>query len=141
MAIIRDYSISDYFEQQQHRNSIDQTNQQFPGELLPENIIRSECALVNTAVFRDHLDRPVAALISDPEFQQLAFGKLLIWQDGKMIAAIAPLEDFGRPGANAAIAVEEQIIFPSLDHSFRPRWTVIAEPSATKADVGFSKRD
>jgi hypothetical protein len=116
MAIVRDYSISDYFKQQQHRNYIDQAHQQIPGKFLPEKIIDSECSSINATVFCDYLYCSAALFISDSEFSQLTFRKILIWRNGELVAAIDPVEEFGGPGADAAITVKEQIIVSSLDH-------------------------
>src|SRR5262249_52313670 len=98
-------------------------------------------ARVNAAFARDDLQRPRTLLVIDPERRQFAFVEGLIRLDDEAATAVHPLRDFGRPGADAAIAVEEQIIAARFDfHIFTPFRTTTAEPSATKAEAGFALR-
>src|SRR5262245_47437443 len=141
MAVVRHDAIADHFKQQQHRDRVDQKHGQRPGRLPPQKVIDAERACVNTAFARNNLQRPRAFFVIDPESHQFAFVKHLIWLDGELMIAIHPPCEFGRPRADAAVAVEEQIIMARFDpHILTPFRTTTADPSATKADPGFALR-
>src|SRR5262245_38912600 len=141
MTVVCHDTIADHLKQQEHRDRINQKHRQRPGKPPPQKVIDAERARVNTPLARDDLQLPRALFVSDPEPRQLAFVERLIRLDGEPATAIHPLGDLGRPRADAAIAVEEQIIASLLDpHILAPFRTMMAEPSATKAEAGLALR-